>query len=139
MQNKAEVEAVKKEMVEVIAKHTLDRKFRMKQLQDQLEGLWLNLAETTEHNRDDKLKARRDKTRTEAALPAKIRQLDRAMESKTAELEKNLKQETHIIEYMLKEYFDKVDVHRAPTEHGGHIPVRALSRAHPVDHAQPQS
>jgi DNA repair exonuclease SbcCD ATPase subunit len=110
-QNKAEVEAVNKEMGEAIAKHTSDHEIRMKQLQDQLEGLGRNLNETTERNREDELKARRDKTRAEAALAAKIAQFDQDMEEKTAileDLEKNLEEET--TEYnVLKEYFDKVD------------------------------
>lgn len=110
-QNKAEVEAVNKEMAEAIAKHTSDHEIRMKQLQDQLEGLGRNLAEATERNREDELKARRDKTRAEAALATKIAQFDEDMESKTAalaELERNLQEESR--EYnVLKEYFDKVD------------------------------
>lgn len=110
-QNKAEVEAVNKEMGEAIAKHTSDHEIRMKQLQDQLEGLGRNLQEMTERNREDELKARRDKTRAENSLAAKIAQFDEDMESKSAvleELERNLKEETS--EYnVLKEYFDKVD------------------------------
>lgn len=110
-QNKAEVEAVNKEMAEAIAKHTSDHEIRMKQLQDQLEGLGRALQETTERNREDELKARRDKTRAEAALAAKISQFDEDMASKTEileELEKNLEEETREFN-VLKEYFDKVD------------------------------
>ena len=110
-QNKAEVEAVNKEMAEAITKHTSDNEIRMKQLQDQLDGLGRNLNEMNERNREDELKARRDKTKAEAALAAKIAQFDQDMSDRTTTLEDlEIKLEAETKEYqVLKEYFDKVD------------------------------
>lgn len=110
-QNKAEVEAVNKEMGEAIAKATSDHEIRMKQLQDQLEGLTRQLHEVAERNREEELRLRKEKNRAESALSAKITQFDQDMESRNTiitDIEANLKQDTE--EYnILKEYFDKVD------------------------------
>jgi hypothetical protein len=117
--NKNEVEAVNKEMAEAIAKHTSDHEIRMKHLQDQLEGLGRNLQEVTERNREEELRLRKEKTRAENALAAKILQFDEDMSSKSAalaEIESNLNEETK--EYnILKEYFDKVDADLSREQH----------------------
>lgn len=110
-QNKAEVEAVNKEMGEAIAKATSDHEIRMKQLHDQVEGLTRQLHEIAERNREEELRLRKEKSRNEAALSAKISQFDQDMESRSqimTDIEAKFKAELE--EYnVLKEYFDKVD------------------------------
>jgi hypothetical protein len=110
-QNKAEVEAVNKEMGEAIAKATSDHEIRMKQLHDQVEGLTRQLHEVAERNREEELRLRKEKSRNEAALSAKIAQFDQDMESRSqimTDIEAKFKAELE--EYnVLKEYFDKVD------------------------------
>jgi DNA repair exonuclease SbcCD ATPase subunit len=110
-QNKAEVESVNKEMTEAIAKATSDHELRMKQLQDQLEGIGRQLHETAERDREEELRLRKEKTRSETALSSKISMFDQDMEARAAviaELEAQLAKETAEFE-ALKEYFDKVD------------------------------
>eukprot|EP01041_Mallomonas_annulata_P006202 gene6202-12568_t len=109
--NKVEMEAVQKDMNEAVGKATADHDLRMKQLQDQVEGMERQLNELTERSREEELRLRKDKGRVETALSAKIAQYDEDMDARRKNLEdlqRSFDEET--LQFgVLKEYFDKVD------------------------------
>lgn len=110
-QNKLEMDSVQREMTEALTKAGADHELRMKQLQDQVDALERQLAEVVEKNREDEVRLRKEKGRTESALNAKIAQYDEDMGLRLKEfesLEELYTKESE--EYrLLKEYFDKID------------------------------
>lgn len=110
-QNKLEVDSVQKEMTEALSKAGTDHELRMKQLQDQVDALDRQLSEIVEKNREDEIRLRKEKGRTESALNAKIAQYDEDMGLRLREfdtLNGHFTRETD--EYLvLKTYFDKID------------------------------
>jgi len=110
-QNKVELETVQKDTVEAIAKATSDHELRMRQLQDQVDGLEKNFNETVDKNREVELKLRKDKARQEKELNGKVKTYDDDMKMKREELDK-MKSDfaSESVEFaVLKEYFDKID------------------------------
>ncbi len=98
-------------MTEAIGKATADHELKMRQLQDQVDGLERQSMEMAERNREDEQRLRKEKTRAENSLNAKIALYDEDMSSKRRELD-DLRQRflAESKEYAeLKEYFDKVD------------------------------
>ena len=61
LHNKVELDTVQKEMSDAITKAASDHELRMRQLQDQLDNLEKQCAETMEHNRDEEQRMRREK------------------------------------------------------------------------------
>lgn len=110
-QNKLELEVIQKEMLEAISQATSDHELRMRQLQDQVDGLERQMTEATERNREVEIKLRKDKTRKEKDLNTKIQTYDEDMESKRLQLEtmnKEYAEESKEFA-VLREYFDKLD------------------------------
>lgn len=109
--NKVEMESVQKDMNDAVSKATADHELRMKQLHEQVEGLERQLNEQADRNREEELRMRKEKARTETSLSSKIVEYDNDMDSRRQTLEalqKSFDIETR--EYaVLKEYFDKVD------------------------------
>jgi hypothetical protein len=109
--NSQELETVQREMTEAITKATNDHEVRMRQLQDHVGGLERTVQETIERNRDEEQRLRKDKSRVESTLNAKIALYDTDMAAKKlalTELNETLAAET--AEYVqLREHFDKVD------------------------------
>lgn len=109
--NAIELESVQKEMSDAISKATADHELRMRQLQDQVDGMERQSVEVMEKNRDEEYRLRREKTKAESALNAKIAQYDEDMKARQAtheEIKIAFKRESK--EYaILKEHFDKVD------------------------------
>ena len=109
--NQQELETVQREMSEAIAKASADHEMRMRQLSDQVGGMQRQANETIEKNREEEQRLRKDKTRSEHALNAKIAQYDEDMASRKAtldELQETFRREND--EYKkLREHFDRVD------------------------------
>jgi len=109
--NSNELETVQREMSEAISKATTDHEIKMRQLQDQVGGLERTVADTIEKNREEEQRLRKDKTRAEHALNAKIAQYDADMTAKNntlKELDALLAAET--AEFAsLREHLDKTD------------------------------
>ena len=105
------MDSVNKEMSEAVHKATADHDLRMKQLQDQIDALEKQYAENMERNRDEEQRLRKEKTRAETALSAKITAYDNDMTTKKkilAELTAAFTQEAAEFS-VLKEHFDEVD------------------------------
>lgn len=98
-------------MSEAITKAAADHDVRLRQLQDQVGGMQRAATETIEKNRDEEQRMRKDKSRSEHALNAKIAQYDEDMSSRKSVYDSlNKKYEEEMAEYkVLKEYFDKID------------------------------
>lgn len=98
-------------MSDAVSKATADHELRMRQLQDQVDGMERQTQEIMEKNREEESRLRREKTKAENTLNAKIALYDEDMKSRQKTLEDlrfSFKQEEQ--EYSkLKEYFDKVD------------------------------
>lgn len=111
MQNNAELEAVQREMSDGVSKASTDHELRMRQLQDQVDGLERQCTEILERNREEEQRLRKDKARLESTLNAKIAQYDEDMASRgtsLAELKRDFERESK--EYaLLKAHFDRVD------------------------------
>lgn len=109
--NQQELETVERDMSEAITKAAADHDVRLRQLQDQVGGMQRAATETIEKNRDEEQRMRKDKSRSEHALNAKIAQYDEDMSSrKTVYDSLSRKYEEELAEYsVLKEYFDKID------------------------------
>lgn len=109
--NKIETDAVNREMSEAISKANSDHELRMKQLTDQVEGLERQLNDIMEKNKEEESRLRKEKSRSEVALSARITQYDEDMlarQDTIARLE--MLYEKELKEYViLKEYFDKID------------------------------
>jgi hypothetical protein len=109
--NKIETDAVNREMSEAISKANSDHELRMKQLNDQVDGLERQLNDIMEKNKEEESRLRKEKSRSETALSGRITQYDEDMLARQdtigrleALYEKELKE--YVI---LKEYFDKID------------------------------
>jgi len=109
--NNFELEAVQKEMNEAINKATADHELRMRQLQDRVDAMERNVNEVVAKNKEEEQRLRKEKSRMEHALNAKIAQYDEDMASRTATLkELNDHLAVESAEYaVLKEHFDKID------------------------------
>lgn len=109
--NTLEIESVQKEMNEAINKATADHELRTRQLQDRVDAMERQVNEIVEKNKEEEQRMRKDKSRIESALNAKIAQYDEDMQSRTAQLnELNAEFEKESREYaLLKEHFDKID------------------------------
>lgn len=109
--NAYELESIRKEMNDAINKATNDHDQRMRQLQDQIEALERQNADIADRNRDEEVRLRKEKTRAEVALAAKIALYDADMASKKqilAELTAAYREE--VAEYaILREHFDEID------------------------------
>lgn len=66
-------------MNDAITTATASHELRMRQLQDQVDGMERQLAEILERNKDEELRLRKEKTRAEIALSGKISQYDEDM------------------------------------------------------------
>jgi hypothetical protein len=98
-------------MSEAISKASSDHALRIKQLKDQVMGLEREYTEVMDRNKDEEHRLRKEKTRAEVALSARIKQYDEDMLERQENI-KNLEDafEKEAQEYaVLKEYFDKVD------------------------------
>mmetsp|Transcript_37471 Transcript_37471/g.38157 ORF Transcript_37471/g.38157 Transcript_37471/m.38157 type:complete len:376 (+) Transcript_37471:136-1263(+) len=127
--NQVEMEAVERDMSEAVNKATGDHELRMKQLQDQVEGLERQLGDLSERNREEELRLRKDKGRVENAESTKIMQYDEDMNARRQQLE-DLQStfDVETSEYaILKEYFDKVDADLGRNEEEESI-LAAVSR-----------
>jgi predicted nuclease with TOPRIM domain len=106
-----EIEAVQKEMNEAINKATADHELKMRQLQDRVDALDRQVNEVIEKNKEEEQRLRREKSRMESALNAKIAQYDEDMDSRQKifeELNRSFAKESG--DYaLLKEHFDKID------------------------------
>lgn len=109
--NTVEMDSVQKEMNDAIAKATADHELRMRQLQDQVDGMERQIAEVVERNKDEELRLRKEKTRQEIALAQKIALYDDDMLGKKSTLDQlQADFEVETAEFaVLKEYFDQVD------------------------------
>jgi hypothetical protein len=109
--NKLETDAVNREMSEAISKANSDHELRLKQLHDQVDGLERQLFDIMEKNKEEESRLRKEKSRAEVTLSARITQYDEDMLSRQqtiSKLEEHYKKELE--EYViLKEYFDKID------------------------------
>jgi hypothetical protein len=109
--NNFELEAVQKEMNEAINKATADHELRMRQLQDRVDAMERSVNEVVAKNKDEEQRLRKEKSRMEHALNAKIAQYDEDMALRSATLaELNDHLTVESAEYaVLKEHFDKID------------------------------
>ena len=109
--NQLELDLILKDTTEAISKATSEHEVHMRQLQDTVESLDRQLSEVMKKNRDEEQILRKDKTRTEKDLNAKIAQYDDEMEDKRRSQDEIIKLfEAEKAEYaVLKEHFDRVD------------------------------
>lgn len=109
--NKVETEAVNREMSEAISKASSDHALRMKQLKDQVSGLEREYTEVMDRHKEEEQRLRKEKTRAEVALSARIKQYDEDMLERQETIKRlNAAFNKEAQEYaLLKEYFDKVD------------------------------
>lgn len=98
-------------MNDAINKATFDHEQRVKQLQEQNDLTEKKYAEMMERNREEELRLRREKTRVETSLSAKISSYDTDMAEKKRILDElKSSYEMELKEYAeLKEHFDRVD------------------------------
>ncbi len=98
-------------MNEAINKATADHELRMRQLQDRVDALERNVNEVIEKNKEEEQRLRREKSRMESALNAKIAQYDEDMDARQKTLDElNQAFTKEAAEYaLLKEHFDKID------------------------------
>lgn len=110
-QNNLEIESVQKEMNEAINKASADHELRMRQLQDRVDAMERQVNEVVEKNKEEEQRMRREKSRMETALNAKIAQYDEDMEVRQKTLDElNQAYAKEAAEYAaLKEHFDKID------------------------------
>ena len=98
-------------MNEAINKASADHELRMRQLQDRVDAMERQVNEVVEKNKDEEQRMRKEKSRMENALNAKIAQYDEDMAARQKildELNKSYSKEA--AEYAaLKEHFDKID------------------------------
>lgn len=109
--NQQELDLIHKDTSEAIAKATGDHEQRMRQLQDTVDALEKQLSEAITKNRLDETQLRKDKSRAEKELNAKIAQYDDELETRRKSQEALLEQyEAEKAEYaVLKEHFDEMD------------------------------
>lgn len=109
--NAIEIDSVQKEMNDAISKATADHELRIRQLQDQVDGMERQISEVIERNKEEELRLRKDKTRSEITLSAKIAQYDEDMIARRSTRDElSTSYEVELKEYAaLKEYFDQVD------------------------------
>lgn len=109
--NNSEIDTVQKEMNEAINKATADHELRMRQLQDRVDGMERQVKEVVEKNREEEQRLRKEKSRLENSLNAKIAQYDDDMKLKSQSLEElSTTFDKEASEYaLLKEHFDKID------------------------------
>jgi hypothetical protein len=105
------MESVQKEMNEAINKATADHELRMRQLQDRLDSTERQVNEVVDRNKEEEQRMRREKSRFENILNAKILQFDEDMISRNIAL--NTLNESYNKEHdefmVLKGHFDKID------------------------------
>lgn len=96
---------------EGVAKATADHETRMRQLQDRVDASEKQLSEVLKRDRDEEQQLRKDKTRAEKDLNAKIAQYDDAMETRRKSHEEIVRLfASECSEYAaLKTHFDRVD------------------------------
>lgn len=109
--NAVDFDNIQREMDDAIKKATSDHESRMKQLKEQIDAMEKRYADIMDKNKDEEVRLRREKTRVESALKAKLSEYDvdmvarkKALDEITASFEKE-KDEYRI----LKEHFDQVD------------------------------
>mmetsp|Transcript_19595 Transcript_19595/g.20305 ORF Transcript_19595/g.20305 Transcript_19595/m.20305 type:complete len:373 (-) Transcript_19595:113-1231(-) len=129
--NKVETDAVNREMSEAISKANSDHELRMKQLNDQVEGLERQLSDLMEKNKEEEQRLRKEKSRAEVALSARITQYDEDMLSRQETIQKLESLYTNELkEYqILKEYFDKIDADLG-RQHEEEDIIDAVARRH---------
>lgn len=105
------MESVQKEMNEAINKATSDHELRMRQLQDRLDSTERQVNEVIDKNKDEEQRMRREKSRVESALNAKILQFDEDMNQRALTFQSlQNSYDKEMKEYLvLKEHFDKID------------------------------
>jgi hypothetical protein len=124
--NEIELDSVKRGLEEAVSKATADHELRMRQLQDQIDGLSRTYAEAAENNHEKEVKLRKDKAKAESALSAKVATYDEDMAQLLVEIEEK---EALINDFSgefaaLQEHFDKVDA-----DHAYHREEKALLAA----------
>lgn len=109
--NTIEMDSVQKEMNEAINKATADHELRMRQLQDRVDAMERQVNEIVDKNKEEEQRMRREKSKLESSLNAKIDQYDEDMKSRTKTLnDLNEWFSDEAKEYaLLKEHFDKID------------------------------
>ena len=110
--NKIEVDSIQVEMNEAISKTAVDHELRIRHLQDQVDGLERQLSDVVEKNREEEQRLRKDKTRAENVLNAKINQYDTDMMNRKLSLDTlRSAYESELDEYnALSEYFERMDL-----------------------------
>lgn len=129
--NAIELDSVQKEMSDAISKATTDHELRMRQLQDQVDGMERQTVEVMEKNREEEQRLRKEKNRSESALNSKIAQYDEDMSSRQRAYEDIAAAfAKESADYaVLKEYFDKVDADIGRTSEESRILAAVKRRA----------
>lgn len=98
-------------MNEAINKASADHELRMRQLQDRVDAMERQVNEVVEKNKEEEQRMRKEKSRMENALNAKIAQYDEDMDARQKVLDDlNKSYAKEAAEYAaLKEHFDKID------------------------------
>ena len=97
-------------MNDAITTATAAHELRMRQLQDQVDGMERQLAEILERNKDEELRMRKEKSRAEVVVAGKIAQYDEDMAQRKVQLEElTTAYKAESAEYsVLKVYYDQV-------------------------------